>query len=97
MLVLGLVLLGRQPRHGNSRHCDLGYGNVSLFTDIFNIVLLLPSIAIGARRLHDIDRAAWWLLLYLTGVCVILLVVWFCFPGTPGPNRFGPDPFSSSR
>jgi uncharacterized membrane protein YhaH (DUF805 family) len=75
----------------------LGYDNVSPFTDIFNLVLLLPSIAVGARRLHDIDRTAWWLLLWLTGVGFILLVVWFCFRGTPGPNRFGPDPFSTSR
>jgi uncharacterized membrane protein YhaH (DUF805 family) len=75
----------------------LGYGNVSPFTDVFNLVLLLPSIAVGARRLHDIDRTAWWLLLWLTGVGFILLLVWFCLRGTPGPNRFGPDPFSASR
>lgn len=75
----------------------LGYGNVSPFTDIFNVLLLLPSIAVGARRLHDIDRTAWWLLVWLTGVGFFLLVVWFCFRGTPGPNRFGPDPFSISR
>jgi uncharacterized membrane protein YhaH (DUF805 family) len=75
----------------------LGYGNVSPLTDIFNLVLLLPSFAVGARRLHDIDRTAWWLLLWLTGVGFILLVVWFCFRGTPGPNRFGPDPFPTGR
>jgi uncharacterized membrane protein YhaH (DUF805 family) len=55
----------------------------------------LPGLAVAARRLHDIDRTAWWLLILLTGIGAILLVIWYCFKGTPGPNRFGPDPLAS--
>ncbi len=47
------------------------------------------------RRLHDIDRTGWWMLLALTGVGLLLLIYWYCKKGTPGPNRFGPDPFTS--
>lgn len=61
--------------------------------DLVSLALLLPSLAVGARRLHDIDRTAWWLLIALVPVVGwIVLVVFACLPGTPGPNRFGPPP-----
>lgn len=56
------------------------------------LALLLPCIAIGIRRLHDLDRTGWWMLLALTGIGGLVLLVFFCMRGTPGPNRFGPDP-----
>lgn len=59
---------------------------------LISLGLLLPGIAIGVRRLHDIDRTGWWTLISLTGIGVILLIVWACIKGTTGPNRFGPDP-----
>jgi uncharacterized membrane protein YhaH (DUF805 family) len=73
-----------------------GYNpGTSPLNGIFDLVTILPSFAVAARRLHDIDRTAWWLLIALTGIGAILLIVWFCFKGTPGPNRFGPDPVQS--
>jgi uncharacterized membrane protein YhaH (DUF805 family) len=48
------------------------------------------------RRLHDIDRTGWWVLLALTLIGAILLIVWACFKGTDGPNRFGPDPLAGA-
>jgi uncharacterized membrane protein YhaH (DUF805 family) len=51
-------------------------------------------LAVSARRLHDLDRTAWWLLLLLTGIGIILLIIWYCMRGTSGPNRFGPDPLA---
>jgi uncharacterized membrane protein YhaH (DUF805 family) len=68
------------------------HGGVSPFNGIFNLATFLPGLAVAARRLHDIDRTAWWLLILLTGIGAILLVIWYCFKGTSGPNRFGPDP-----
>lgn len=57
------------------------------------LVTLIPSIAVSVRRLHDVDKSGWWLLLYLIPVIgVIVLLIWFCSKGTTGPNRFGPDP-----
>jgi len=70
---------------------DVTAGDVSPLSGIFDLVTFLPSLALGARRLHDIDRTAWWLLILLTGIGAILLLVWACFKGTDGPNRFGPD------
>jgi uncharacterized membrane protein YhaH (DUF805 family) len=66
--------------------------DLSPFNLIASLALLLPSIAMGFRRLHDIDRTAWWVLLAFTIIGAILLIVWACIKGTDGPNRFGPDP-----
>jgi uncharacterized membrane protein YhaH (DUF805 family) len=60
-------------------------------TSIFDLVTFLPSLALAARRLHDMDRTAWWLLIALTGIGALILIIWFCFRGTVGDNRFGPD------
>lgn len=43
--------------------------------------LLLPALAVGARRLHDIGRSGWWLLLNLTGIGFLVLVYWWVQPG----------------
>jgi uncharacterized membrane protein YhaH (DUF805 family) len=56
------------------------------------LALVLPGIAVSVRRLHDLDRTGWWLLIILTIIGGILLLVWFCMRGTVGPNRYGPDP-----
>ena len=59
--------------------------------------LLLPGIAVSSRRLHDIDKSAWWLLLgFVPLVGAIVLIVWYCQRGTVGPNQFGPDPLPAS-
>lgn len=55
--------------------------------------LIIPSIAVSVRRLHDIDRTGWWMLIYLVPLIGwIVLLVFFVQRGTPGGNRFGPDP-----
>lgn len=62
---------------------------------ILSIALLLPGLAVGARRLHDTDRSGWWLLLiFIPLIGTILLIWWFCTRGTAGPNRFGNDPLA---
>jgi len=65
------------------------------FSLIVSLGLLLPSWAVAIRRLHDLDRTGWWVLIAFTGIGIILLIVWFCLRGTQGPNRFGPDPLAT--
>jgi len=56
------------------------------------VVLFLPGLALGIRRLHDLDRNGWWILLALIPIVgLIILIIWFCTKGTEGPNRFGPN------
>jgi uncharacterized membrane protein YhaH (DUF805 family) len=60
---------------------------------LFTLAILVPSLAVGVRRLHDSDRSGWWLLIGLIPfVGSIVLLVFMILSGTRGPNRFGPDP-----
>jgi uncharacterized membrane protein YhaH (DUF805 family) len=70
--------------------------DVGPISAVTSLVLLLPGIAMAIRRLHDIDRTGWWVLLALTLIGAILLIVWACFKGTNGSNRFGPDPLTGA-
>jgi len=62
---------------------------------VFNLLTFLPSLAISVRRLHDIDRSGWWVLVAFTIIGIFVLIYWACKRGTPGANRFGPDPFAA--
>jgi len=63
-----------------------------LIGGLADLALLLPSLAVGARRLHDTGRSGWWLLLWF--LCVIgwiILIVWQCLDSHPD-NKYGPSP-----
>jgi uncharacterized membrane protein YhaH (DUF805 family) len=69
-------------------------GPISLLA---SLGLLLPNLSVAVRRLHDIDRTGWWVLLALIPVVgLIVLVIWGCQRGTVGPNRFGPEPMAGT-
>lgn len=61
---------------------------------IFNLVTLLPYLAVTARRLHDTNRSGWWMLISLTIIGIIPLLIWYCTKGDDGENRFGSDPLA---
>jgi len=56
---------------------------------IFSVLIFLPSLAVGARRLHDIGRSGWWQLITLTVIGIILLIVWFATIGSSKKNVHG--------
>ena len=59
---------------------------------IVSLALLVPSIAVAVRRLHDRDMIGWWVLLGLVPVINIALLVICALEGTAGPNKYGADP-----
>lgn len=60
-----------------------------------SLLLLLPTLSVAARRLHDRDKSGWWLLIWLLPlVGEIIFLVWIVQRGTNGDNRFGPDPLA---
>lgn len=59
---------------------------------IFTVGTLLPSLAVGARRLHDTNRSGWLLLLNLIPVVGWLIVLYFVLQEAKEPNRFGSAP-----
>lgn len=68
-------------------------GDKELISSIYSLAVLLPSLAVAARRLHDTDRSGWWLLLGLIPIIGTLVLIYFMVcNGQQGPNRFGDDP-----
>jgi uncharacterized membrane protein YhaH (DUF805 family) len=68
------------------------YG-IGPLTGLFALAIFLPSIGVTFRRLHDLDRSAWWVLLGLLPIIgSLVLLFWYVQRGTVGDNRFGPDP-----
>jgi uncharacterized membrane protein YhaH (DUF805 family) len=67
--------------------------DIHFVTGVFGLVTIIPNIAVAIRRLHDLDRTGWWILIgFIPLVGWIILLIWYCTRGTVGPNRFGPDP-----
>ena len=62
-------------------------------SDYWFLIIAWPGIAISIKRWHDRNKAGWWLLILLVPVLGIWNLIECGFlPGTPGTNRFGPDP-----
>jgi uncharacterized membrane protein YhaH (DUF805 family) len=62
---------------------------------LFGLAVLIPGLALGTRRLHDINKSGWWLLMWFgifLIVPVIVLIVWHTKPSDEGTNKYGPDP-----
>jgi uncharacterized membrane protein YhaH (DUF805 family) len=66
----------------------------SPLSTIFTIAILIPSISVNVRRLHDVNRSGWWLLIELTVIGILLILFWCCTKGDEGENRFGPKPIA---
>ena len=62
-----------------------------LLQPLYSLGVLLPSLAVSARRLHDIGRSGWWMLIVLIPlVGWIIAIIWYAKEGTPGDNEYGP-------
>ena len=74
----------------------VGFFSVVVLSVPFQIFVLIASTALAVRRLHDINKSGWWLLIYLTIVGILLLFYWACSKGDADENVFGPDPLDGS-
>ena len=64
-----------------------------ILSGLYGLAVFLPGLAVSVRRLHDIDKSGWFVLLALIPfVGAIVLLVFDCIEGTRGDNRFGGDP-----
>lgn len=70
---------------------------LSPLNTVFLLATILPSLAVSVRRLHDLDKSGWWLLIGLIPlVGTIILIVWCATGGTDKSNRFGADPLGNT-
>lgn len=71
----------------------LGIMDLSPVASLYSLAVLLPSLAVGIRRLHDTNRTGWWLLISLIpGVGFIILIIFMCFDSDPSINQYGENP-----
>lgn len=63
------------------------------FSGLYSLLVLIPGIAVGVRRLHDTNRSGWWIVISLIPIIgVLVLFVFMCLDSQPGTNRFGVNP-----
>lgn len=68
-------------------------GSPGIVGIIYTLALLIPSIAVGVRRLHDTGRSGWWmLLLFIPLVGALILLIFFVQEGEKEDNGYGADP-----
>ena len=64
-----------------------------LIGSIYSLALIIPSIAVSIRRLHDTDKSGWWLLLHLIPLFgSLVLLIFFISDSQRETNRFGVNP-----
>ena len=64
----------------------------SLRSTLYSLAVLVPSVAVGVRRLHDTGRSGWFMLLALIPVIGLVLIYFLAIEGEKSENAFGPDP-----
>jgi uncharacterized membrane protein YhaH (DUF805 family) len=82
----------------------LGFGNLEttstsfnysggVISNIYSLLVLVPGLAVGVRRLHDTGKSGWnYLLILIPLAGAIILIVFFATEGESGPNKYGKDP-----
>ena len=75
---------------------NFGEGLISVDTLIImiGVGVGVPYLAVGVRRLHDVNRSGWWLLAAVTIIGIFLLLYWLIKAGDAEPNRFGEKPIT---
>ncbi len=93
--IIVAIIIGAVEGGGQASAGMMSY-NAGPIAMVWSLANLLPGIAVGARRLHDIDKSGWWLLIGLIPLIGwIILIVWYATKGTTGDNRFGADPLAA--
>ena len=63
-----------------------GLINFEYLGNIYSLVVIVPGIAVGVRRMHDIGKSGWYILIPIYNLILL------CTNGDEGPNEYGPDP-----
>ena len=88
-LIISLVLTFIDSALGTLNE-ETGYG---LLSGVYSLAVLIPSLAVAVRRLHDTGRTGWWLLIGLIPLIgLIVLLIFFVQDSKPGENEYGPNP-----
>ena len=65
----------------------------TILSGFLGLAVLIPSIGVAVRRLHDINKSGWWLLIALVPIVgYIIVILWFVKPSDNGENKYGERP-----
>lgn len=67
-----------------------------VFTLIFYLAMILPMLMVTIRRLHDVGKSGWWILISLVPIVSLILLYWMIIEGDKGDNEFGPHPLGAT-
>ncbi|WP_435921952.1 DUF805 domain-containing protein [Paenibacillus sp. DYY-L-2] len=68
-------------------------GLPGILSGLYSLAILIPSLAVVFRRLHDTGKSGWWILISLVPIAgSIILLVFMCLDSDPGTNKYGPNP-----
>lgn len=71
----------------------VGNDTVGILGLVYSLAVLIPSIAVSIRRLHDSGRSGWWfLIVFIPVLGAIVLLVFACLDSEEGDNQYGPNP-----
>ena len=65
------------------------------FSNAFSLITVIPSISVSVRRLHDINRTGFWILISLTVIGLLLIIYWACLRSDEGDNQYGASPLGT--
>jgi uncharacterized membrane protein YhaH (DUF805 family) len=72
---------------------DFVLGTFPLIYVIYVLAIIIPSLAVFVRRMHDVGKSGWWFLIgFIPIIGAIWLLVLLCTDGNPGENSYGPSP-----
>lgn len=76
----------------NSFGMTVSYG-VGMLSSLYGLAVLIPSLAVAVRRLHDTGRSGWWWLISLVPLIgAVVLLIFAAQDSQPGSNKYGPNP-----
>ncbi|MCX6021796.1 MAG: DUF805 domain-containing protein [Chloroflexi bacterium] len=68
-------------------------GIPGMLSGLYQLGVLLPSLAVGVRRLHDTGRSGWWTLIAFIPFGGLVLLYFYVLEGNTSPNQYGPSPY----
>jgi uncharacterized membrane protein YhaH (DUF805 family) len=91
--IISLAIIGIDNALGLSFNYTGNISGAGVFNSIYNLLILIPSLAVAVRRLHDVGKSGWMLLIGLIPlVGAIWLLILLLRDSEAGENKYGPNP-----
>jgi uncharacterized membrane protein YhaH (DUF805 family) len=71
------------------------HGSQGFLHSFFALLIFIPSLALAVRRMHDIGKSGWFLLVACIPFVGFIILYWYVLDGDPGDNAYGPNPKAS--